>query len=83
MNKVLVKLYVPILEEKYEIWVPLNKRINNVIKLLVRTINELTGGEYTPTSIPMLYDRSTGNPIDINSIVNDTGIRNGTELVMI
>ena len=83
MNKVLIKLYVPVLEEKYEIWIPLNKRIINVTKLLVRSINELSGGEYVPNSFPLLYDRATGKTIDVNLIVNDTEIRNGTELVMI
>ena len=40
-NKVLVKLYVPTLEEQYDIWIPINKKIYNVIELLTKTINEI------------------------------------------
>ena len=41
MNKVLVKLYVPIIEEQYDIWVPLNRKICNVIKLLIKAYFEM------------------------------------------
>ena len=44
MNKVLVKLHVPLLEEVYDIWLPLNKKISNVIILLVKAVNEFCGG---------------------------------------
>ena len=31
MNKILVKVYVPMLEEIYDVWIPAHKRIYNVI----------------------------------------------------
>ena len=34
MSRVLVKLYVPIIEEKYDIWLPTNKKIYNIIEKL-------------------------------------------------
>ena len=40
MNKVLVKLYVPTVEKEYDIWIPLNRRIYTVIKLIVKAIKE-------------------------------------------
>jgi len=61
MNKVLVKLYVPIIEEQYDIWLPLNKRICNIIVLITKAINELQGGYYEPKSIPVLYEKLTGD----------------------
>lgn len=42
MNKVLVRLYVPKLDEQYDIKIPLNRRIYNVIKLLNKAIYELS-----------------------------------------
>ena len=38
MNKILVKLYVPMIEEQYDVWIPLNKRIYNVINLLIKAV---------------------------------------------
>lgn len=83
MNKVLVKLYVPIIEEQYDVWIPINKKVYIVINLLAKTVNELSGGYYKPHSMPMLYDRTTGEPYDINLNVKENKIKNGTELILI
>lgn len=83
MNKILVKLYVPMIEEQYDIWLPLNKRIYNVIVLLTKSINEMSSGNYSPDKIPILYDKATAIPYDVNLRVVDTNIRNGSELVLI
>lgn len=83
MNKVLVKLYVPILEQQYDIWFPLNKKIYNVIILLSKAVNELEEGYYQPDEMPILYNRSTGDAYDINLKVHETDIRNGTEIILI
>ena len=44
MNKILVKLYVPKLEKQFDIWIPLNKRVYNVITLLVKAVNDFSRG---------------------------------------
>ena len=46
MNKVLVKLFVPALEAKYDMWIPLNRNIYEVIKLLMNSVNEINYGIY-------------------------------------
>lgn len=83
MNRVLVKLYVPMIEMQYELWLPLNKRIYNVINLLIKSVNEFSGGYYIPMQMPVLYDKLTAKPYDINLTVKETSIRNGTEIVLI
>ena len=83
MNKVLVKVYVPILEEQYDILIPVNRRIYNVIKLLTKAINELSSGYYTPSKTPKLYDKITATIYDENLSIRESNIRNGTELVLI
>ena len=82
MNKVLVKLYVPTIEEQYDIWIPLNKRIYNVIVVLVKGINDLSGGYYTPETMPVLYGKLSARPFDVNLKVMDSTIRNGTEIIL-
>lgn len=83
MNKVLVKLYVPKLEAQYDVWIPLNKRIYNIINLLIKSVNEFSGGYYKPKEIPVLYDKLTAEPYDINLTVKESTIRNGTEIILI
>lgn len=83
MNKVLVKLYVPTLGTEYDIWVPLNRRIYNVIKLIVKALNEFTNGEYAPKKLPELYDRKTAILYDSNLTVGESTMRNGSEIILI
>ena len=83
MDKVLIKLYVPVIEENYNIWLPINKKIHDIIKLLIKAINENTGEIYKPEQEPMLYDRITGREYDINLKVIETDIRNGSEIILI
>lgn len=46
MDKVLVKVYVPMLEGVYDVWIPSNKKIYEIIILLSRAISELSEGDY-------------------------------------
>jgi len=81
-NKVLVKLYVPTIEKSFDIWIPINKRICNIISLCVKAVNDFSRGYYKPDKLPILFDKETAIPYDVNLIVKDSTIRNGTELIM-
>ena len=83
MDKVLVKVYVPMLEGIYDVWIPSNKKIYEIIVLLVKAIYELTEGDYSPKNTPTLYDKITAQELDINANLKDTTIRNGTEIILI
>ena len=83
MNKVLIKLYVPTIEQQYNLWVPLNKQIYTVIRLLVKAVYEFTDGYYNPKKRPVLYDKLTATAYDVNKTVKECGIKNGVELIML
>lgn len=83
MDKILVKVYVPMIEKIYDIWIPSHKRIYNVVYLLIKAINELNDGIYKPTKMPMLYDKITGEIYDVNVSIKESIIRSGTELVLL
>lgn len=83
MDRVLIKLYVPIIEEIYDIWIPSHKRIGNVIYMLIKAINELNDGCYKPKKTPVLYDKLTAEPYDVNLSVKESTIRSGAELILL
>ena len=83
MNKILVKLYVPMMEEQYDVWIPINKKTYKVIKLLIKAVSEFRGASYKTKDIPLLYDRITAKAYDINLSIKDNNIRNGTEIILI
>lgn len=82
-NKFLVRLYVPIIETTYEIWVPPGKKIDNVVDLLTKAVSELSKGNYVPEKRPNLFNKNTSQRYPLNQRVIDTDIRNGTELILI
>lgn len=71
------------LESVYDVWIPSNKNIYEIVVLLVKAINDLSEGEYVPAEIPSLYDKVTAEEFDFNLILKDTTIRNGTEVILI
>ena len=82
MSKVLVNVYIPEVEEKYEAFIPVNKKINTITELLKKSVNELSGGHYPLKEECLLYNRDNGKMYDINMIVKNTDIRNGTSVIL-
>lgn len=80
--KVLIRLYVPEIEENYEIFIPINKTIGQLTTLLNKLINNISGNIYPIKETIKLYNRRTFEEYDINTIVRNTDIKNGTELVI-
>ena len=83
MNKILVKLYIPLLEVQYDVLVPVNKKVHSVIKLFIKAINELNGGYYTPKSLPMLYNKVTTEMYNINLTIKENNMQNGEQIIML
>jgi len=83
-NKVLVKLYVPKIQEEYDVLIPLNKRICNVIPLLIKAVKELSRGYYDPKDeTPLLYDKLSAKQYELKNTVKSSNIKNGTEIILI
>lgn len=83
MNKVFIVVEVPLIEEKYEVYIPIGKKIHKVAQILSKAVSELSGGHYPIKEDAMLYSKMTGKPYNINMTVKDTDIRNGTEIILI
>ena len=83
MNRVLIRLYVPLLEKQYDIWVPVNKSIYYVINSFLKGINSINKINYVyDKSFPRLYNKTTADCYDFKKKVIDTDIRNGSELIL-
>lgn len=82
-NKVIVKLIVPEIDEQYELYLPINKKIGNIINLLNEAIHELTNGEYELSKSNQLYNYYTKEKYMSDVLLFNTNIRNGTCLILI
>jgi len=83
MRKILTEVYVPMIEEKYDIFIPNNKSVKTVIKLLERAVNELSDGSYQSKSNTLLYNKKTGQAFDPALSIKDSNIVNGTKLILL
>lgn len=83
MNKILVIVYVPLIELKYEVYIPINKKIGTVKDLIVKSINEMSDNSLNTNRALKLYNNDTGDVLPNNIYVKDSNMVNGTTLVLI
>ena len=82
-NKVLVEVIVPLLEQKYQVYIPINKRISEVIKLIEKALIEMTSGYYPNKESSVIIDAESGNVFDINITVKESKMINGSKIILI
>lgn len=81
-NKVNVDLLVPNIGQRYNLFIPVNKTIGEIIVILNNTINEMTGN-FPQNNCLSLLDVNKGIIYDINEELINTQIKNGTVLALI
>ena len=82
-NKILVELKVPEIDETYSVYLPINKKMGNIIILLNKAISEMSGGNLKLSNFNTLYNAQTGKDYEVDVILSATDIRNGTKLVLL
>lgn len=82
-NKVLIRLIVPELDNIYDVFIPVNELIWKSVKLMIKSISDLSGVELDINRPYVLLNKQTGNTYENNEIILNTDIRNATELVLL
>ena len=82
-NKVLVDLIVPEIGKSFDLYLPVNRKIGNIILLLNKSINELTNGDFPLFNTNGLFNVDTKELYNVDTLLINTNIRNGTRLVLI
>lgn len=80
--KILIKLFVPEIEENFEFYIPINKHVDEVIEVLNKAVNDISFGVYPMKENVKLINRRTGEVYDKGFYVRNTTIKNGTQLVL-
>ena len=83
MNKILINLYVPNLNQYYDLFIPVNEFIWKINKLVVKSISDLSDGKLLMNQNYLIANIETGKIYDNNDIVINTDIRNTTKLALI
>lgn len=82
-NKILVELEIPLIEVKYDMFIPINKKVGTIKSLIERSLIELTDMAYIPRPDTNLYSKETGDIYDVNKTVRDTDLKNGSRIILI
>ena len=82
-NKVLVKVYVPSIDEEYEIYIPTNESIKKVMELIIKSIYELSDSNLNLESKHYLLDPDTSTIYVNDLIIRDTNIKNSKKIILI
>ncbi len=79
--RVYITLEVPILDTCYELLVPIDRRIHDLISLLRENVKGLTENYYQ-NRIPNIFNKSNGELYDMNLVIKDSNIKTGTRLIL-
>lgn len=82
-NKALVEISVPASGEKFDVFIPLESKMSEVLKLVSDALTELSNGKYRATNEAVLCDVETGIIFNINMEVAELGIKTGSRLMLI
>lgn len=82
-NKINVDIIVPAINETYNLFIPINKKVGEIIKLLNQGINEITDGIFPISNSLSLINLHTGIIYDIDELVKDNNIPDGSKLVLL
>lgn len=83
MDKVLVEVYVPVLDRSYDIFIPLRSPMFEVLELIKKAVKEMSDGRFIANENTAICHRENGTIININLSVYELEIKNGSKLMLI
>lgn len=82
-NKVLVEIFLPAAGQKYDVYIPLDSKMSDVVKMVSGALSDLSNGKYMATDEAILCDADTGIIFNVNIEVAELGIKTGSRLMLI
>ena len=82
-KKIIIELYIPLIEKNYDLYIPINKKIGTIKKLIEEGLIDLTDHDYIIKEESNFYSKETGEVYDVNKSVRETDLKNGSRIVLI
>lgn len=83
MSKVLVEIFIPSIGQSFDVFIPLDAPMYEVLELIKKSVYELSEKRFIPDNNTSVFNREKGLFIDINLSVYELGIKNGSRLMLI
>ena len=81
--KVLIKLFVPEIEQSFDLYIPVNKSVGQVLILLNKAVHSESLSVYPIRTSLRLINKKTAQVYEQTYLIRQTDIKNGTELVIV
>ncbi len=81
-NKILITVGVPMIDEEYDIYIPVSKNIKLSIDLIVKAINELTNGHF-PIKDNYIMINSNGEILSKSKTIKESNLKNGDKVILV
>lgn len=82
-NKVLVEIFLPAADRSFDVYIPLESQMYEVVALVSSLLSDISDGKYKATGNEVLCDAESGIIFNINMAVAELGIQNGSKLMLI
>ena len=82
-HKILLEVFVPLIEEEYDIFVPVNKTMGTIKKVIEKGIIDLSDHQYEIKKGTNLYSKETGEIYHVNMKLTETDLKNGSQIILI
>ena len=83
MDKVLIDIFLPAINRSFEVYIPLDSKFYEITHLVSKMLSELSNGLFISGDDSILYERKTGNILNINMSARQLNIKNGGNLMLL
>ena len=83
MDKVLIDIFLPAINRSFEVYIPLDSQFYEITPLVSKMLSELSNGLFISGDDSILYERKTGNILNINMSARQLNIKNGDNLMLL
>ena len=83
MDKVLIDIFLPAINRSFEVYIPLDSKFYEITPLVAKMLSELSNGLFISGDDSILYERKTGNILNINMSARQLNIKNGDNLMLL
>lgn len=82
-NKFLITIVLPTIEMEFDVYIPNNRKVGTIKKKLLVSIAELSNNMFIKTLEEVkMIDRETGREYENDMCIKDTGIKNGSKIII-
>ena len=83
MDKVLIDIFLPDINRSFEVYIPLDSKFYEITPLVSKMLSELSNVLFISGDDSILYERKTGNILNINMSARQLNIKNGDNLMLL